>query len=426
MALDYFRRTKPRLKYIKTLPLLWSLTGNLLAFLKAGRWKMAGSTLRAMWLIASGRNVLYRTKNKKPHFDPSEDVYHDPYIPCRPWEKEEWPRKILAIRLQATGDTVITLPYLQDLHRHLPPSVKLDMLTRKETDDVPRNIYLFDKVFSIGGKRNFKKQVLFTFLLLPRLLMQRYDVIIDLQNNLISHIVRKALRPRAWSVFDKSSPRAAGERTRLTIEAAGIGANKMDTDFRLKDTMKGKNILLNNGWDGKSQLVVLNPAAAFETRHWPLFYYVEFARLWKEWDPHTQFIALGTDFIAAKTKFLFGELEHDLINLVGNTGPSDAFAVLQHVTLVLSEDSGLMHMAWVSGVPTLALFGGTRSDWARPLGRHTRFLDSSDLPCGNCMLEVCPYGDVHCLTRYTPERVLEEALALLESLFASKELKGES
>lgn len=437
LALDHFRRNIPKLKHIKKIWLLWSLFGNLLGFLYAKNRRMVISSLRAIAAVALGKNTpkrpinrthasnKYRKHSKGIKVDSWKAVNQDPYIPCRPWTNGQPPKKILAIRLQATGDTVITLPYLQYLRRHLPQSVRIDLLTRKETDDVPKNIYLFDKIYSLGGKRHFRKQVLFTFLLLPRLLMQRYDVVIDLQNNFISNMVRRVLQPGAWSVFDRFSPRAAGERTRLTIEAIGLGANQMDTIFHLKDTAKGKNILLDNGWDGSSQMVVLNPAAAFETRHWPMPYYVQFAKLWHHHYPNTQFIALGTDFIAEKTKFLLGELGNSLINLVSNTGPFDAFAVIQHVTLVLSEDSGLMHMAWVSGIPTLALFGGTRSDWARPLGRHSRFLDSSDLPCGNCMLEECPFGTVHCLTRYTPERVFEEAVALLESLHATTcELKN--
>jgi heptosyltransferase II len=40
-------------------------------------------------------------------------------------------------------------------------------------------------------------------------------------------------------------------------------------------------------------------------------------------------------------------------------------------------------------------------------------LSSSDLPCGNCMLEFCKYKDVHCLTRYSPEFVFEKAMQLL-------------
>ena len=72
-----------------------------------------------------------------------------------------------------------------------------------------------------------------------------------------------------------------------------------------------------------------------------------------------------------------------------------------------------MHMAWVSEIPTLAMFGSTRSDWARPLSLHSYFVDSSDLPCGNCMQETCAFGDNHCITRYTPEFIFEKAIELV-------------
>ena len=71
-------------------------------------------------------------------------------------------------------------------------------------------------------------------------------------------------------------------------------------------------------------------------------------------------------------------------------------------------------MAWVSGIPTLAMFGSTRSVRATPLGEHSLLLHSSDLVCGNCMLETCTYGDNYCLTRYSPEFVFEKAVTLIK------------
>jgi ADP-heptose:LPS heptosyltransferase len=75
-----------------------------------------------------------------------------------------------------------------------------------------------------------------------------------------------------------------------------------------------------------------------------------------------------------------------------------------------------MHMAWLSGIPTLALFGSTRSEWSRPLGDHTLLLDSSDLSCGGCMESTCRFGDNHCLTRYTPQQVYTHAIGLIKKL----------
>src|SRR6185295_12786789 len=90
------------------------------------------------------------------------------------------------------------------------------------------------RVITLGGGRNFKRQLLHTFFLLPGFLSRRYDVVIDLQNNNLSDFVRRSIRPRAWSVFDRFSSRAAGERTRLTIEAVGLGRSGIDPGFKFK------------------------------------------------------------------------------------------------------------------------------------------------------------------------------------------------
>ena len=345
-----------------------------------------------------------------------------PLIEARPWTKARRPRSVLAIRLQAMGDTIGTLPYLQHLRKSLPADTRLDFLTREETDSIPRNIFLFDKVWSIGGGRNFKLQCLHTLMLLPRLAARRYDAVIDLQNNLLSRMVRTLLWPEAWSAYDRFSPISGAERYRLTIEAAGLGSNQADGRFHLRDADAGLGLLLSHGWKPGQPLIVLNPAGAFETRHWPLENYVEFARLWMRDVPTTRFLLMGTEFIREKATLLQERLGGAVVNLVGETSTFEAFSILQRTQFMLSEDSGLMHMAWLSGIPTLALFGSTRSDWSRPLGKHTLLLDSSDLSCGGCMESVCRFGDVHCLSRYSAAFVYEKARMLLNTLNPSHAL----
>jgi len=329
------------------------------------------------------------------------------------WKKKNLPKRILAIRLHAMGDVIITLPYLQHLRSNLPSYIRLDFLTLSECETIPENIHLFNKVYGIKGGRGFKKQLLFAFLLLPRLFLNRYDVVIDLNDAFLSRLIRKSLMAKAWSTFDKISRLSAGERTRQTIESVGLGKIFADTNFKIKDRFETERLLKENGWDGYSNLVILNPAGAFETRNWPLSNYVEFAKLWLHQFPLTQFLVMGIGAISSKTDYFKNELHDRLINLVNKTTPAEAFVIIQQVSLIVSEDSGLMHMAWVSGIPTLALFGSTKSFWAKPLGNHTNFLSSSDLECGDCMLEICKYGDTHCLTRYSPKMVFEKAASLI-------------
>ena len=339
-----------------------------------------------------------------------------PDIPAKPWRANGMPNRILVIRLQATGDLAAALPYIQFLKRGLPKTVRIDLLTREEVDPIPRNIELFNNVYSIAGKRNFKKQLLYTVLMVPKLLLQRYDVVIDLQNNGISGLVRRALRPKAWSAFDRFSAISCGERYRLTIEAIKLGPNGADNNFTLKPVPGIMELLKQNGWNGLSDLIIINPAGAFKTRQWPLSNYGQFMALWLRQSPETQFLIMGVNAITEKAVYLKRLMGSHLINLVNKTSVEQAFAIVQKAKFVLSEDSGLMHIAWASGIPTLAIFGATRSDWARPSGSHTDFVDSSDLSCGNCMLEICKHGDNRCITRYTPEFIFAKANELLNLL----------
>src|SRR6187399_1756749 len=251
-------------------------------------------------------------------------------IMAKPWTRQQPPRRILAIRYQAMGDTVVTLPYLQGLRDSLPHSTQIDFLTREETEGVPKNIHLFNHIFSIGGGRSKKKIILHTLKMLPQLLLRRYDAVIDLQHNLYSKIVRTAIRPRAWVLFDKYSPISGAERYRLTISALGLGDNKPSFHLALKDSSMGLRLLRNKGWNEKDELVVLNPAGAFTTRNWDIANYVAFARRWLGQRPNTQFLVLGTSFIAAKAAALRQQLGHHLLDLTEQTTTEEAFAVLQH------------------------------------------------------------------------------------------------
>jgi ADP-heptose:LPS heptosyltransferase len=219
--------------------------------------------------------------------------------------------------------------------------------------------------------------------------------------------------PSAWVEFDRTSPIPAGERTKNTIEAIGLVKNKAAEKLTLKNDLNAKQILIDNGWDEKKELIVLNPAGIFETRNWPIENYALFAKLWLNEFPQTQFLVIGLSFIASKAEYLKSQLGRSVISIINKTSVAEAFAILQYARLMLSEDSGLMHMSWVSGKPTFTLLGGTRPDRGQPEGKFSAFLDSSDLECGCCMQEKCKWNDTRCLTRYSPEFVFEKAKELL-------------
>jgi heptosyltransferase II len=154
---------------------------------------------------------------------------------------------------------------------------------------------------------------------------------------------------------------------------------------------------------------VLNPAGFSPARAWPTARYIEFARLWIERHPQSQIVLLLMPSKRAKATEISTALGERCIDLTGRADQLEAFAIVGRARLVLSEDSGLMHMAWTQGTPTLALFSDSRRDWSAPQGSWSDCLDSSDLPCGPCGLEICKFGDNRCLTRYSAAQVLERA-----------------
>lgn len=241
-------------------------------------------------------------------------------------------------------------------------------------------------------------------------------MVIDLQNNRMSHIVRKIISPECWSEFNRLEPKPAGIRVLETFHRAGFTNLELsyDLSFKLAILQKAEYLLTENGWDKSKRLIVLNPAGLWKTRNWPVENYVELAQLFLK-EELTQFLLLGTRRMAEKADFIASRLGENVINLVNKTKIDEVFGILKYVSLIINEDSGLMHMGCVSGVQTIALLGSSRSDWTMPLGEHTRCLNSSDLPCGDCMKPECIYGDVHCLTRYTPEKVHNLSRELLSS-----------
>jgi ADP-heptose:LPS heptosyltransferase len=319
---------------------------------------------------------------------------------------------MLLIRLHALGDVAVTLPAARAL-RERYPEAQIDFLTLQENAPLLRAIGLFDRVLDFPPTSSPVGRLARAVRTGARVRARKYDVIVDLQRNRVSRIIRRSALPAAWGEFDRFSPRPASERVLETFLKIGFHrlSPRFSSSLPAPLQEESLNLLDSHGHDRRKKLVVLNPAGLWETRNWPLEDYVSLANLWRQQEP-VQFVLLGTEKIREKSSYLRARLGSGVIDLVGQTRIEIAFALLHRASAVITEDSGLMHMAWCQGIPIVALFGSSRHVWSAPTGLRARTLDSGDLPCGQCMEPVCTFGDVHCLTRHTPQRVLEIAKEL--------------
>jgi heptosyltransferase-2 len=104
--------------------------------------------------------------------------------------------------------------------------------------------------------------------------------------------------------------------------------------------------------------------------------------------------------------------------LAGKTSLIDAMALIAGAKGVVSNDSGLMHVAAAFGIPQVAAFGSTSPEHTPPLNEHARVLwlkDELKLECTPCFERTCRFGHTRCLTDMGPDRVeaaLDNALGI--------------
>ena len=104
---------------------------------------------------------------------------------------------------------------------------------------------------------------------------------------------------------------------------------------------------------------------------------------------------------------------HQVTNYAGQTTLAQFIDLAARCELFLTNDSGAMHIASALGVPTVAIFGATDDTTTGPTGLNARVV-RHPVDCSPCLLRECPI-DHRCMTGVSAERVVKEALELLNS-----------
>jgi len=161
-------------------------------------------------------------------------------------------------------------------------------------------------------------------------------------------------------------------------------------------------------------VVAFCPGAEYgPAKRWPAIRFTELARLLDR-----PVVLLGSGKEAPLCDEIAGLVSGKCINLAGKTSLNEAFALIAGARAVVSNDSGLMHVAAAFGVPQVALFGSSSplhtpplSDRATVLWLKQDPLYQPPLDCSPCFQRECPLGHTRCLVDMAPERVMD-ALAI--------------
>ena len=171
-------------------------------------------------------------------------------------------------------------------------------------------------------------------------------------------------------------------------------------------------------------VLVICPGAEFgDAKQWPAEHYAAVCQ--QQIDEGWQVWVLGSAKDSEIATSIRGRLtavgQEHCHDLTGRTSLAQAIDLMSLAAAVLSNDSGLMHVAAALGRPIVALYGSTSADFTPPLADNVQLL-AIDIDCRPCFERTCPLKHKRCLVDLPPQL----ALAALQQVLAQAGTSAEA
>jgi len=159
------------------------------------------------------------------------------------------------------------------------------------------------------------------------------------------------------------------------------------------------------GLDRRKPVVVFCAGAEYgPAKRWPAQHFAELARRLAARGDAVWLI--GSEGDRPIGEHIARESDGAAINLCGKTDLASAIDLMSVARLVVSNDSGLMHVAAALAKPLVALYGSSSPEHTPPLGDSARIARIEGLACSPCYKRECPLGHFRCMNELTPELVM--------------------
>jgi heptosyltransferase-1 len=345
---------------------------------------------------------------------------------------------ILIIKLSAIGDVVHSLPLLEAL-RDSFPLARIDWLVEEDASGIVEGHPCIDELFIFPRKTWLKRlsrkgEVISTgkevACFLKGLRMRRYDIVIDLQGLLKSGLLTFLARGKRKIALNNGR-----EGSKLFVQER-VAVPRTEMHALEKYLCIARHLGVKNPrWDGYIPiykgdkayvdsllgelapdriLIAINPMAKWETKLWAPDRFASLAdRINEKLEAGVIFTGSGAD--KGPIGSIQSKMKTEALNLAGMMTLKQLASFYQRCTVVISTDTGPMHIAAAMKAPmVVALFGPTSPLRTGPYGTSPTVV-SSGAPCSPCFKKRC--DDMRCMRQITVDMVYDAVKEALTSRF---------
>ncbi len=328
--------------------------------------------------------------------------------------------KILVIRFSSIGDIVLTSPVTRCIKKQLHDA-EVHFLTKKQFAPIVASSPYIDKVIEFDNNLSDVKE---------QLAKENYDHIVDLHHNLRSSLIKKALKTQATSFnklnfekwllvnlkINKLPAVHIVERYFETVRGLGVSNDKEGLDYFIGDNGTLTESVLTK--IGSEKFGVVVAGANHSTKKMPSSLMNTVIK-----DIHHRVIVLGgPDDIPYGDEIC--ENNANSINLCGQLTLAQSAQVVKHSVVVITPDTGLMHIAAAFKKPVLSIWGNTVPEFGMypympGQENNSVIFEVKGLKCRPCSkigYEKCPKGHFKCMNEQDIIKISNTANNILRSV----------
>lgn len=360
--------------------------------------------------------------------------------------------KILVIRLSSIGDIILTTGVIRYIYDKFPNS-EIFYLTDKNYSELLefnpkiKKVIRYDKSFKQTEQQNFKTEIM------NELGFEKFDIIIDLHNNLRTIQFRNGLSDNIFKIKKNRLRKLSlvhfkpfynliykeKEQNYHTVNNYFDAVRQIDkiwnkiSDLEFQNeikTYKKSEIFTNNKLENQNIIKLINnsiiiaPGAKHYTKRYPINKITELCLMINQVYPEMNLIlvggkdeiAIGEELVENLTKF--NERYWDLIsNYIGKMSLLETYNIIEHAKLMITNDTGLMHLASATKTPIIALFGSTTQNLGfTPLSNNYKIIevDLECRPCTHIGRYKCPKGHFNCMNLIDNQEIINSIKKILD------------